>query len=315
MSKKRKWILIVIAILLVLILIFGKVNKDTGTWNTILGKKTNERVELDYTMEAIEKEECKEKEEFYTKINNQYIYTYCLQNIKINKGNQQIELKEYLKDNPNVLEEITDSNHEDIVVYKDGGTIKFKNQGITIIKCHRILDDTSYNTDIYIGTDSMEYQDGFCEYNHDIDKVYDDLEYIPIRELPIDYSLEEAMEENNLIVTHSKNYNSELYDNFIEKVKKKESTFLRIIQFTVEGDIIITDVKYDSKINKTIVITDNTRDRFSSDDTRKITTSEYEHIEEHNEMLTTGSIRELIVYNGTLDNDYRVLYSFNVLID
>lgn len=315
MSKRRKWIMIIIAILLILILIFGKVNKGTGVWNAIFDKKANETVELEETIEIVEKENCKENAEFYIKINNQYIYTYCLESIQIKKENQQIELKEYWKDNPNALEKMIDSNHKDTTIYKDGGTIRFKSQGLTMIKCHKELDDAFYNTDIYIGPETMEYQNGFCEQNHDIDKIYDDLEYTPIGQLPVDYNLEKAVTERALVITYSKIYNAELYDSFVEKIKKKESAFLRIIQSTVEGDAIILDIKYDSKTNKAIVVTDNTRDQFLSDDDRKITIDEYEHIEEHIEMLTTGGIRELIVYNGILENDYRILCSFNGFMD
>ncbi|UKI28897.1 MAG: DUF4362 domain-containing protein [Clostridium sp.] len=41
--------------------------------------------------------------------------------------------------------------------------------------------------------------------------------------------------------------------------------FVRVAQTTTEGDIIITDVLYDSKkMIKIHIVTDNTRDKYSS---------------------------------------------------
>lgn len=66
-------------------------------------------------------------------------------------------------------------------------------------------------------------------------------------------------------------------------------------QTTVEGDLIITDIK--NEIDKVIVITDNTRDKFSSEEDRKITIETYKNIEEVLDLDKDPAISNLIVYN------------------
>lgn len=139
--------------------------------------------------------------------------------------------------------------------------------------------------------------------------------YVSIDELPKEYSINQMVKDNVLVIMHDKNYNTNLYDSFIEKLKKKQDAFLRIGSFTIEGDMIITDIRYDSQTKKAIITTDNTRDKFSSDENRKIRSEEYQYLEEHDEMTKIGGVRKLIAYNGILENDYRVLLSFQAFID
>ena len=152
--------------------------------------------------------------------------------------------------------------------------------------------------------------------NHNKSIVEEKLEgYIPINELPQEYGTDQMIKDNVLVIMHNKNYNTNIYDEFIEKLKKKQDAFLRIGSFTIEGDIIITDIKYDSQTEKAIITTDSTRDKFSNDEDRKIRSEVYEHLEEHNEITETGGLRELIAYHGVLENDYQILLSFQVFID
>lgn len=138
-------------------------------------------------------------------------------------------------------------------------------------------------------------------------------EYTSIKDLSKDYNIDQAIKDNALVITYSKIYNSSLYDSFIENIKNNKDAFLRIVQPTVEGDIIITDIKYEN--DKVVVITDNTRDRYSGEEDRKITIEAYEHIEERIEILETGGIRQLIVYNDKSKDDYRVILSLYAFID
>jgi len=105
----------------------------------------------------------------YTTLNNQKVYTN-LEYIKIKKEKELIELKEYIKVNPNAIEEMME-NMVLIETYRDGGTKLyqdkndsnfFTNEGLTLIECHKSM-DAKTNTDIYIGPDKMKYQDDFCE--------------------------------------------------------------------------------------------------------------------------------------------------------
>lgn len=83
-------------------------------------------------------------------------------------------------------------------------------------------------------------------------------------------------------------------------------------QTTVEGDLIITDIKYE--IDKVIVITDNTRDKFSSEEDRKITIETYKNIEEVLDLDKDPAISNLIVYNDNKE-DSRVLLTRNMIIN
>lgn len=83
-------------------------------------------------------------------------------------------------------------------------------------------------------------------------------------------------------------------------------------QTTVEGDLIITDIKYE--IDKVIVITDNTRDKFSSEEDRKITIETYKKIEEVLDLDKDHAISNLIVYNDNKE-DSRVLLTRNMIIN
>lgn len=138
-------------------------------------------------------------------------------------------------------------------------------------------------------------------------------EYTPIKDLSKDYNIDQAIKDNFFVVTYNKTYHQDLYDSFIENIKSNKDTFLRIIQSTVEGDTIITDIIYEN--DKVVVITDNTRDRYSGEEDRKITIEKYEHIEERNEILETGGIRQLIVYNDKSKDNYRVILSLDAFID
>lgn len=83
-------------------------------------------------------------------------------------------------------------------------------------------------------------------------------------------------------------------------------------QTTVEGDLIITDIKYE--IDKVIVTTDNTRDKFSSEEDRKITIETYKNIEEVLDLDKDPAISSLIVYNDNKE-DSRVLLTQNRTIN
>ena len=97
--------------------------------------------------------------------------------------------------------------------------------------------------------------------------------YRALSELPQDYSLEQAIDDGCVVITYNKIYGKDKLDKFIENTK-------RIVQFTVEGDLIIKDLEYKKeerlddcfKLDKTgyILTVDNTRDKFSADEDRKI---------------------------------------------
>lgn len=52
--------------------------------------------------------------------------------------------------------------------------------------------------------------------------------------------------------------------------------YIRVVQTTTEGDLIITDIQYDSNKNTVNIIRDTTRDKFSIPEDRKIKHFNYE---------------------------------------
>lgn len=113
---------------------------------------------------------------------------------------------------------------------------------------------------------------------------------ISLEELPQNYLLENAIKDGCFIITNSKIYNKDKLEKFIENTninsKDRKEDFIRIVQYTREGDAIITDLSYnikeetyilsENKVNKSnyVLKIDNTRDRFASDEERKISIEE-----------------------------------------
>lgn len=147
------------------------------------------------------------------------------------------------------------------------------------------------------------------------DNFYNDTltkSYVNIEELGQDYSLEQAIKDNAVVVSNSTIANPDLLDDFIVNINTDKSAFLRLVETTIEGDLIITDIKYDN--NKVLIITDNTRDEFSSEENRKITIEEYKHIEEVFDFDKDPAVSSVIVYNDNKDES-RVLLKHNRIID
>lgn len=122
-----------------------------------------------YTIETTESSQCKKT--LYMGRENQNIYTYCLDSIKINNGETSQELKDYYQQNNNVIEEIINAL-TNIQSYDDGGSklyrdimkTDFSNNGLSILQCNTLTG----NQDIYIGPQDMEYQTEFCQYDENM---------------------------------------------------------------------------------------------------------------------------------------------------
>lgn len=88
----------------------------------------------------------------YYEKNGRRIYTYSVTNIKLNNK----ELNSY--DNAFERIETLKKKLRQDEIYKDGGSIMYKGKKISILMCHT-LDD---NYDIYIGPETMSYENHFC---------------------------------------------------------------------------------------------------------------------------------------------------------
>lgn len=93
-------------------------------------------------------------------------------------------------------------------------------------------------------------------------------QYKDLKDLPEKYDPETAAKYGDVVNVHIKNNNIEKLDAFMEKYKSQEPAVVRVTQYTDEGDAVISDVIYDGK---TILLRiDNTRDRFSTQENRKV---------------------------------------------
>lgn len=99
----------------------------------------------------------------------------------------------------------------------------------------------------------------------------------PLHELPADYSKEQAIADGVYVNIHgSEIYNQELVDIFYAGVSTGSAAFMRVMQYTIEGDAIITDYQYDGEIFT--VNHDSTRDKYMGADGRVISTTTYKYL-------------------------------------
>ncbi len=133
------------------------------TWKIKMNKPAIDYIRI---IETSVTKNCDEKEVLYYALSDKDIYTYCLDSVKIKENNKPVELKDYIVDNPDIIDEISNAITVD-TIYKDGGTTLYRdngvteytNNGIAIIKCNTI----DGNRDIYIGPKNMEYKNNFCK--------------------------------------------------------------------------------------------------------------------------------------------------------
>ena len=114
------------------------------------------------TIITVDAAECKIKK--YIELTEYNIYTYCLDHLMLFKNSNLVELKNYVPDNPNYVDELisklkleTELNDGGTQIYKDKNN--YTNTGLTLIKCNT----EEGNKDVYIGPKDMEYQESFCK--------------------------------------------------------------------------------------------------------------------------------------------------------
>ena len=125
--------------------------------------------------------------------------------------------------------------------------------------------------------------------------------YTSLEELPKDYTLDDAILSNCYVYISGREYNKEVYDNFVASVENKESAIARIARSSDEGDVIIIDLKYDG--SKFVVTEDNTRDKYSDEEHRIIKSEEYNSMGQ--KKIENNNF--WILYNSNEENDYFVI--------
>ncbi len=161
--KKEKNIfpIILIAIIIVMVIISIFTGKKT--------KPDNDTKNLGL-IETIETKECNKIPVLYYAGSEFNIYTYCLDEVYYQKDDTKEELRYILNGRYDEFTALFNKlgkqdNYEDggTILYRDGGSTLISNNGLSILKCHT----TEGNTDIYIGSKDMGYEEGFCKREHD----------------------------------------------------------------------------------------------------------------------------------------------------
>ncbi|MCL2152890.1 MAG: DUF4362 domain-containing protein [Oscillospiraceae bacterium] len=100
----------------------------------------------------------------------------------------------------------------------------------------------------------------------------------PLSDLPTDYTKQQAIADGVYVNVHGLDiYNQQQVDRFFDDVAAGGgAAFMRVMQYTIEGDAIITDYQYDG--NVFTVTHDSTRGRFSSASNRVISTMTYKYL-------------------------------------
>ena len=160
-----------------------------------------------------------------------------------------------------------------------------------------------YNGIYEISSDEYNSILDFTKETNALDEFYDTkltTGYVNIKQIKEDYTIEEAINDKCFVVNHAKVYNENLYEEFMNKYNNKESAYIRLIQPTTEGDLVIYDIKYDKDNDKIILVTDSTRDKFAADNDRIISLHEYEKIGTYR--YNNGNLF-WVVYNGDINDE------------
>ena len=116
-----------------------------------------------------------------------------------------------------------------------------------------------------ISEEELKSIENIIENNIDEEKLLD--------EIPQEYPMQQAIKDGCVVISNNVVFNKSRLDSFITNTKanseNRQSDFIRIVEYTIEGDPIITDLEY-KKDDGYILTYDNTRDAFGAD--TKVTT-------------------------------------------
>lgn len=106
-------------------------------------------------------------------------------------------------------------------------------------------------------------------------------------------------QKDNCFVIGAMVHNDYLYYEFMQSYKKDKSSFIRVAQNTIEGDLVLCDILYYEPTKKLYLVTDNTRDEFSASEDRKIELKQFDNISEY----TYKDHLYWILYNGEINDE------------
>ena len=219
------------------------------------------------------------------------------------------------KDNFNNILEVSEKDFEDnfmILVITENAPVN------GLIFDNLSADDSSLTLNYVINSSDRDAQTGtsilvsndLYRDTINIEKTVPEMKmtsYTNIRELPKDYSVEDAKKDNCLVIDmkNNANYNLNNLEDFIEKVKNKENAEIRIYNYMDNDQIYIYDITYSNE-NKFFVCEDRTR--YTSN---KNNNSTYESYQINTDTITVApsSISTTTLY--TIEDEYESL-SFGI---
>ncbi|MCL2859120.1 MAG: DUF4362 domain-containing protein [Oscillospiraceae bacterium] len=144
-----------------------------------------------------------------------------------------------------------------------------------------------------------------------------------IRELPKNYGFDDAIKDNCFVAIHNERYNNDILDKFISDIINKRPSFIRIVQCTTEGDLIITDIDY-KQDGQVEMCEDTTRDGYGSQGYKDYTfkyigilddwLTAYDKLPITDKMYATEEIFDILPVGDALKN-YLTKTAFNYLPD
>ncbi|MDO4376463.1 MAG: DUF4362 domain-containing protein [bacterium] len=182
------------------------------------------------------------------------------------------------------------------ITSKDGSKVTYWGLGYKVVRYVSVSPSEPYknNRGVKMGSWFMKYE--LVSTINSVDDFYKTVltQYNDIRDLSENYSTSDAKKDNCYVIGSS--VNDKLFSGFTSKYNKKKDAFVRVVHSTTEGDVIITDVLYDSINDKVHIVTDSTRDKYASLEDRTIKYQSYEKIS----VWFHGDVRYWVAYNGTL---------------
>lgn len=182
------------------------------------------------------------------------------------------------------------------ITNKEKTKITYWGLGYKVVRYVSVSPSEPYknNRGVKMGSWFMKYE--IVSTINNIDDFYKTplTQYNDVRDLSKNYSVSDAQKDNCYVTGSS--INDKLFSGFTSKYNKKRDAFVRVVQTTTEGNIIITDVLYDSANNKIHIVTDSTRDKYAAEEDRIIKYQSYEKIN----VWLHNSARYWVAFNGTL---------------
>ena len=134
-----------------------------------------------------------------------------------------------------------------------------------------------------------------------------------LEEIPQEYSMEQAIKDGCVVISNAV-FNKDELDSFIANTtannENRQSDSIRIVQYTIEGDPIITDLEYRENLGY-ILTYDNTRDAFEAD--TKVTTYDdipaeiysIDLVEDENLINIELTLQGAIDYDSKSEKEYK----------